>query len=87
MLQLLKLDGVQCAILALVIYIESCGFKEMTNNGTLEMLSASQGRKCLSKGIMAKTKFVMGDSTAFNLNVIEGVSRKVALNSTTIFVM
>ena len=77
MLQLLKLDGVQCAILALVIYIESCGFKEMTNNG----------RKCLSKGIMAKTKFVMGDSTAFNLNVIEGVSRKVALNSTTIFVM
>lgn len=36
---------------------------------------------------MAKTKFVMGDSTAFNLNVIERVSRKIALNSTTIFAM
>ena len=74
-------NGVKRALPTLGIFTESKKTLTELEITTLEILSASVGRKYSEKEILEKVDFVMTDSTAHNIGVIEEVCEKLECES------
>ena len=77
--QSLTINGVQRALPTFGIFTESRESLKQLEVTTLKILSAASLHKYLEKEILSKIEFVMTDSTAHNLQVIEEVCQEFAV--------
>ena len=79
--QSISIDGKQRALPTMGIFTESRQSLADLQKTTLKILSASTGNKYTEKEILEKIQFIMTDSTAHNIGVIQKVCEDLEIDS------